>query len=77
MAASRPARALARGLGSLRAWARLTSGSLGLGAADVAPALDPQSRALLWHVLTGTISAIAVLTAADIGRRRFGRTAAD
>ena len=65
MAASRPARALARGLGSLRAWARLTSGSLRLGAADVAPALDAQSRALLWHVLTETISAIAVLTAAD------------
>jgi hypothetical protein len=56
---------LRRGIASIVAWARLTKGSLRLGAADATIALDPQSRALLWHVLVETISAIGVLGAAD------------
>ena len=57
--------ALRRGIAPIIAWARLSRGSLRLGAADAAVALDPQSRALLWHVLVETISAIGVLSAAD------------
>ena len=57
--------ALRRGIAPVIAWARLTKGSLRLGAADAAVALDPQSRALLWHVLVETISAIGILSAAD------------
>jgi hypothetical protein len=63
---------VAAGVGALRsriapviAWARLTKGSLRLGAADAAVALDPQSRVLLWHLLIETISAIGVMGAVD------------
>jgi len=63
--ATRPARALALGLASIAAWARLTNGSLPLGGADAELALDRQSRGLLWHVLIETISAIGVLGASD------------
>ena len=53
------------------AWARLTKGSLRLGGADAVLALDPQDRALLWHVLVDTISAIGML-ARRTGRSRRG-----
>jgi hypothetical protein len=61
-----PARALARGVALVVAWARRTNGSLRFDAADAMPALDRESRALLWHTLTETISAVGVLAAADI-----------
>jgi hypothetical protein len=57
--------ALRRGIAPVIVWARLTKGSLRLGAADAAVGLDPQSRALLWHLLIETISAIGVLGTAD------------
>ncbi len=60
---AQPTRALLRRLGAVAAWARLRNGPLRLGAADVVAPLDPQSRALLWYVLTETVSAIAVLGA--------------
>jgi hypothetical protein len=66
MGAPPPARALARGVALVVAWARLTNRPLQLDAADAVPALDRESRALLWHVLTETISAVGVLAAADI-----------
>ena len=58
---ARPTRALMRRLNAVAAWARLSNGPLRLGAADVVTPLDPQTRALLWYVLTETVSAIAVL----------------
>jgi hypothetical protein len=65
VAATQPARALTRGLAAIAAWARLTNSSLRLGAVDVVLPLDPQSRALLWHILTETISTIGELASAD------------
>ena len=65
--AARPARALARRLASVAAWARVTNGAMRLDEADVAPLLDPPARALLWHVLTETISTIGALTPEDAG----------
>jgi hypothetical protein len=63
---ARPTRALMRRLTAIAAWARLSTGPLRLGAADVVTPLDPQSRSLLWYVLTETVSAIAVLGAEDL-----------
>jgi hypothetical protein len=64
--AVRPARALARSFNAVVAWTRMVNGALRLGAADVVPPLDPQSRALAWQALTEMISTIAVLAAADL-----------
>jgi hypothetical protein len=66
IAATRPGRALARGVAAVAGWARLTNGALRLGGADVAAPFDPQARALLWHALTETISAIAALAGPDV-----------
>ena len=63
---ARPTRALMRRLTAVAAWARFSNGPLRLGAADVTAPLDPQSRALLWYVLTETVSAIAVIGADDL-----------
>lgn len=63
---ARPTRALMRRLTAVAAWARLANGPLRLGTADVVGTVDPQSRSLLWYVLTETISAIAVLGADDL-----------
>ncbi len=63
--ATRPARALALGLASVAAWARLTNGSLRVGGDDAEVSLDPASRGLLWHLLVETISAIGVLAMTD------------
>ena len=66
IAATRPGRALARGVAAVAGWARLTNGALRLGGPDVAASFDPQTRALLWHALTETISTIAALAAPDV-----------
>jgi hypothetical protein len=63
--ATRPGRAIARRVAALASWARLTNGALRLGAADAVSPLDAQSRALLWYVLTETISTIGTLAATD------------
>lgn len=65
LAATRPARALARGAASLAVWARLRNGPLRLDGADVASSLDRQSRALLWRILSDAIGTIGTLAAAD------------
>ncbi len=65
-AASRPARALGRGIAAIATWARLTNSSLRLGAADVVSPFGPQSRTLLWHILTETISTVGELGSADV-----------
>ena len=64
--AARPARRLARRLTALASWARLTNTALRLGEADVVSPLDAQSRHLLWHALTETVSTIGVLAPADL-----------
>jgi hypothetical protein len=61
-----PTRALMRRLTAVAVWARFSTGPLRLGAADVVTPLDPQTRSLLWYVLTETVSAIAVLGAEDL-----------
>jgi len=61
-----PGRMLAHGVAVVAGWARLRNGSLRLDAADVVPPLDSQGRALLWRVLTETISTIGVLAGADM-----------
>jgi hypothetical protein len=66
IAATRPGRALARGVAAVAGWARLTNGALRLGGADVAASFDSQTRALLWHALTETISTIAALAGPDV-----------
>lgn len=63
--AARPARRLARRLTALATWARLTNTAVRLGEADVVSPLDAQSRHLLWHALTETVSTIGVLAPAD------------
>lgn len=63
---ARPTRALMRRLNAVTAWARFSNGPLRVGAADVTVLLDPQSRALLWYVLSETVSAIAVIGANDL-----------
>jgi hypothetical protein len=63
---ARPTRALMRRLNAVTAWARLSNRPLRLGAADVTAPLDPQSRALLWYVLSETVSAIAVIGGNDL-----------
>jgi hypothetical protein len=66
LVAARPARALARGITAIATWARQTNTSMRLGAADVVASLDPQSRALLWHILTEMISTIGEMGSADL-----------
>ena len=66
IAATRPGRALARGVAAVAGWARLTNGALRLGGADVAASFDSQTRALLWQALTETISTIAALAGPDV-----------
>jgi hypothetical protein len=63
--AARPARRLIHRLTALATWARLTNTALRLGEADVVSPLDAQSRHLLWHALTETVSTIGVLAPAD------------
>ncbi len=63
--AARPARRLVRRLTALATWARLTNTALRLGEADLVSPLDAQSRHLLWHALTETVSTIGVLAPAD------------
>ena len=63
---ARPTRALMRRLNAVTAWARLSNRPLRLGAADLTAPLDPQSRALLWYVLSETVSAIAVIGGNDL-----------
>jgi hypothetical protein len=61
-----PARALARRLAGVTAWARLTNGVLRLGTADVTSWLGRENRRLAWQALTETISTIAALAAKDL-----------
>src|SRR5271165_541952 len=63
---ARPTRALMRRLNAVAVWARLSNGPLRLGAADVVTPLDPQTRALMWYVLTETVSALAILAPVDL-----------